>query len=183
MREMLIELDVDPTDRRWQERANCLGVDPDLFFRSEELPPRKPSRCAVAARSSPSASSTRCVTARSSGSGAACPSGSAAGSAASGRSCAVASPPARTRRRVAVGRRAHAGLDRRVRVDAGPGEEVVGALIERAGEAPSRRARPTRRPCARAGFARAPRGTRPRSRCDRGRRGSSTPAAAPRTRA
>ena len=32
MREMLIELDVDPTDRRWQERANCLGVDPDLFF-------------------------------------------------------------------------------------------------------------------------------------------------------
>ena len=19
-------------DRRWQERANCLGVDPDLFF-------------------------------------------------------------------------------------------------------------------------------------------------------
>jgi WhiB family redox-sensing transcriptional regulator len=22
----------DTTDRRWQERANCLGVDPDLFF-------------------------------------------------------------------------------------------------------------------------------------------------------
>jgi WhiB family redox-sensing transcriptional regulator len=21
-----------PTERRWQERANCLGVDPDLFF-------------------------------------------------------------------------------------------------------------------------------------------------------
>ena len=32
MREMLIELEVDSTDRRWQERANCLGVDPDLFF-------------------------------------------------------------------------------------------------------------------------------------------------------
>ena len=32
MREMLIELDVDSTDRHWQERANCLGVDPDLFF-------------------------------------------------------------------------------------------------------------------------------------------------------
>ena len=32
MREMLIELEVDETDRRWQERANCLGVDPDLFF-------------------------------------------------------------------------------------------------------------------------------------------------------
>jgi WhiB family redox-sensing transcriptional regulator len=22
----------DAEDRRWQERANCLGVDPDLFF-------------------------------------------------------------------------------------------------------------------------------------------------------
>jgi WhiB family transcriptional regulator, redox-sensing transcriptional regulator len=22
----------DRSDRRWQERANCLGVDPDLFF-------------------------------------------------------------------------------------------------------------------------------------------------------
>jgi WhiB family transcriptional regulator, redox-sensing transcriptional regulator len=36
MREMLIQLgagaDVDHGDRRWQERANCLGVDPDLFF-------------------------------------------------------------------------------------------------------------------------------------------------------
>ena len=32
MREMLIQLEVDSTDRRWQERANCLGVDPDLFF-------------------------------------------------------------------------------------------------------------------------------------------------------
>ena len=32
MREMLIQLDVDAADRRWQERANCLGVDPDLFF-------------------------------------------------------------------------------------------------------------------------------------------------------
>ena len=26
-----LELD-DGEDRRWQERANCLGVDPDLFF-------------------------------------------------------------------------------------------------------------------------------------------------------
>jgi WhiB family redox-sensing transcriptional regulator len=32
MREMLIQLEVDDGDRRWQERANCLGVDPDLFF-------------------------------------------------------------------------------------------------------------------------------------------------------
>ncbi len=32
MREMLIQLEVDKGDRRWQERANCLGVDPDLFF-------------------------------------------------------------------------------------------------------------------------------------------------------
>ena len=32
MREMLIQLEVDHGDRRWQERANCLGVDPDLFF-------------------------------------------------------------------------------------------------------------------------------------------------------
>jgi WhiB family transcriptional regulator, redox-sensing transcriptional regulator len=32
MREMMIQLDVDAGDRRWQERANCLGVDPDLFF-------------------------------------------------------------------------------------------------------------------------------------------------------
>jgi WhiB family redox-sensing transcriptional regulator len=26
-----LELD-DNDDRRWQERSNCLGVDPDLFF-------------------------------------------------------------------------------------------------------------------------------------------------------
>ena len=32
MREMIIQLDVESADRRWQERANCLGVDPDLFF-------------------------------------------------------------------------------------------------------------------------------------------------------
>ena len=32
MREMLIQLDVEVGDRHWQERANCLGVDPDLFF-------------------------------------------------------------------------------------------------------------------------------------------------------
>ena len=32
MREMLMQLEVDVLDRRWQERANCLGVDPDLFF-------------------------------------------------------------------------------------------------------------------------------------------------------
>ena len=32
MREMLIQLETDASDRRWQERANCLGVDPDLFF-------------------------------------------------------------------------------------------------------------------------------------------------------
>jgi WhiB family redox-sensing transcriptional regulator len=32
MREMLMQLEVDALDRRWQERANCLGVDPDLFF-------------------------------------------------------------------------------------------------------------------------------------------------------
>src|SRR3954465_14924398 len=32
MRHMLMQLEVDAQDRRWQERANCLGVDPDLFF-------------------------------------------------------------------------------------------------------------------------------------------------------
>lgn len=26
------EAPADEGDRRWQERANCLGVDPDLFF-------------------------------------------------------------------------------------------------------------------------------------------------------
>jgi WhiB family redox-sensing transcriptional regulator len=30
VREMLT--DVVSEERRWQERANCLGVDPDLFF-------------------------------------------------------------------------------------------------------------------------------------------------------
>ncbi|MGH8985885.1 MAG: WhiB family transcriptional regulator, partial [Acidimicrobiia bacterium] len=32
---LLVELAAnatDTSDRRWQERANCLGVDPDLFF-------------------------------------------------------------------------------------------------------------------------------------------------------
>jgi WhiB family redox-sensing transcriptional regulator len=32
---LLVELAAnaaDGADRRWQERANCLGVDPDLFF-------------------------------------------------------------------------------------------------------------------------------------------------------
>jgi len=32
MRECSSSSEVDSTDRRWQERANCLGVDPDLFF-------------------------------------------------------------------------------------------------------------------------------------------------------
>lgn len=34
VREMLISLPGtgDEGERRWQERANCLGVDPDLFF-------------------------------------------------------------------------------------------------------------------------------------------------------
>jgi WhiB family transcriptional regulator, redox-sensing transcriptional regulator len=26
------DLDIEEGERRWQERANCLGVDPDLFF-------------------------------------------------------------------------------------------------------------------------------------------------------
>jgi WhiB family redox-sensing transcriptional regulator len=30
--EVLLQLDTDAADRRWQESANCLGVDPDLFF-------------------------------------------------------------------------------------------------------------------------------------------------------
>lgn len=30
MRELLVETMTE--ERRWQERANCLGVDPDLFF-------------------------------------------------------------------------------------------------------------------------------------------------------
>ncbi len=33
MRELFAHsIDEDDEDRRWQERANCLGVDPDLFF-------------------------------------------------------------------------------------------------------------------------------------------------------
>ena len=31
MREMMFE-GTGAEDRRWQEHANCLGVDPDLFF-------------------------------------------------------------------------------------------------------------------------------------------------------
>ena len=97
MREMLIQLEVDQGDRRWQERANCLGVDPDLFFPERGPPPRRPRPCAAAARSRPSASSTRSGTARSSASGAACRSGSAAGSAGSGRCGAAAAQSARPR--------------------------------------------------------------------------------------
>ena len=41
MREMLIQLDVDAGDRRWQERANCLGVDPDLFFPARGAPTKE----------------------------------------------------------------------------------------------------------------------------------------------
>ena len=93
MREMLIELDVDPTDRRWQERANCLGVDPDLFFPERGASTKEAKAvCGGCEVQVPSASSTRCATARSSGSGVACPSGNAAASAASARSCAAASP-------------------------------------------------------------------------------------------
>ena len=29
---MLLPLSVEPEDRSWQDYANCLGVDPDLFF-------------------------------------------------------------------------------------------------------------------------------------------------------
>ena len=33
MRDIVEMLDTHiQEDRRWQERANCLGVDPDLFF-------------------------------------------------------------------------------------------------------------------------------------------------------
>jgi WhiB family redox-sensing transcriptional regulator len=35
MRDLTVELPdflADLEERRWQERANCLGVDPDLFF-------------------------------------------------------------------------------------------------------------------------------------------------------
>ena len=30
--EMLAQLVVDDQERSWQRRANCMGVDPDLFF-------------------------------------------------------------------------------------------------------------------------------------------------------
>ena len=33
-------IDIDIEDRSWQDRANCLGVDPDLFFPSGERRPR-----------------------------------------------------------------------------------------------------------------------------------------------
>src|SRR3972149_511381 len=33
VRESLVQtLEQETEDRRWQERSNCLGVDPDLFF-------------------------------------------------------------------------------------------------------------------------------------------------------
>ena len=28
----LVQADTEDSGQRWQERANCLGVDPDLFF-------------------------------------------------------------------------------------------------------------------------------------------------------
>lgn len=32
MTEILSSVTEDPTSTKWQERANCLGLDPDLFF-------------------------------------------------------------------------------------------------------------------------------------------------------
>ena len=32
MRELMLSALDDAEDKGWQERANCLGVDPDLFF-------------------------------------------------------------------------------------------------------------------------------------------------------
>ena len=32
MRELILSALDDAEDKGWQERANCLGVDPDLFF-------------------------------------------------------------------------------------------------------------------------------------------------------
>ena len=70
MREMLIQLDVDAGDRRWQERANCLGVDPDLFFPERGASTKEAKAVCGGCEVVPSASSTPCATARSSASGA-----------------------------------------------------------------------------------------------------------------
>ena len=72
-------------DRAWQDQANCLGVDPDLFFRSEEPPPAKPRKSARAAWCAMSALNTPSPMARNSASGAVCRSVSAASSVASAR--------------------------------------------------------------------------------------------------
>ena len=46
---MKLPVATDPEDNTWQDYANCLGVDPDLFFPSVVRPRARPRRCAGAA--------------------------------------------------------------------------------------------------------------------------------------
>ena len=186
MREMLIELDVDPTDRRWQERANCLGVDPDLFFPERGASTKEAkavcggcevkSECleyalrhgekfgiwgGMSERERRRIRRQRALVRR----------GLAARLAPQTPGDRVAGQPA--------GPVADAGFDRRRRRRCRPTAGTRRSSGRGRGAGRVRRARPTRRRCARGGRARARRGTRPRSRCGRGRRGSSRPAAGP----
>ena len=88
-----LRLDMQPPT--WQRSANCLGVDPDLFFPERGGSTAKQRRSAAVASSGKTACSTPSKTARSSGSGAAFPKESAAASAvvAMGRPTALAKPP------------------------------------------------------------------------------------------
>ena len=66
---MQIPISIEPDDKSWQDYANCLGVDPDLFFPERGASTREAKEvcrgCVVRA------SSTRWSTERSSASGAA----------------------------------------------------------------------------------------------------------------
>ena len=66
-----IESAFDPEDRSWQDYANCLGVDPDLFFPERGASTREAKEVCRGCVVRRSASSTRSPTARSSASGAA----------------------------------------------------------------------------------------------------------------
>ena len=58
---MHIELKSDTNGEpkgNWQDEANCLGVDPDLFSRSEAPPLARRRKCAGVASSAWTASST-----------------------------------------------------------------------------------------------------------------------------
>ena len=64
-----IESAFDPEDRSWQDYANCLGVDPDLFFPERGASTREAKEVCRGCVVRRSASSTRWPTARSSASG------------------------------------------------------------------------------------------------------------------